>query len=494
MSDNTNKGFPSVAQQSRIPCPGDDGEEQPPLPLPLPPAQELTVCQLKEEKKRKNREYQQKSRAKKGWQEIEKRANDGILFEAIQIEFITNEPKEGKVTDRLIWKKGVQTTQVTNLKKFGPLKNDMTNGVIVQTDGEDNNRVAIPQGHIKEIKMVMFKLPGQTEGCMAEQHVGGKKADNGIVYSLIKWGNEYMWVAKDCIYEVESRRQSKRTKRLGHEDNETSKITGSNQGPPDMANDSKNVLDKMFKEARDGIMNNRDCDGRIDLMAIRLSNKLCPGPTAKKKKRDINLLLQSNLLQETLMGRINGTLPAISCLVAGAEDPSNPLGPGEYLAELVALAPTRGRRITELGKRVTFDEVIEGKINQPIKDNKEQKKKTPECSHEGCTTKAHGSTNFLYCQRHNPSPRMCVDCNDNQARRKGGLCNKCFDKTPQDDNLLICQGCVLLGKKKKPRNVGGFCTSCIQGYNGKKRTCQSQNCNRPQFKKQVCYKCFHKKE
>lgn len=94
MSDNTNKGFPSVAQQSRIPCPGDDGEEQPPLPLPLPPAQELTVCQLKEEKKRKNREYQQKSRAKKGWQEIEKRANDGILFEAIQIEFITNEPKE----------------------------------------------------------------------------------------------------------------------------------------------------------------------------------------------------------------------------------------------------------------------------------------------------------------------------------------------------------------------------------------------------------------
>jgi hypothetical protein len=52
----------------------------------------------------------------------------------------------------------------------------------------------------------------------------------------------------------------------------------------------------------------------------------------------------------------------------------------------------------------------------------------------------------------------------------------------------------LLGKKKKPRNVGGFCTSCIQGYNGKKRMCQSQNCNRPQFKKQVCYKCFHKKE
>jgi len=53
MSDNTNKGFPSVAQQSRIPCPGDDGEEQPPLPLPLPPAQELTVCQLEEEKEQR---------------------------------------------------------------------------------------------------------------------------------------------------------------------------------------------------------------------------------------------------------------------------------------------------------------------------------------------------------------------------------------------------------------------------------------------------------
>ena len=86
MSDNnTNKGFPSVAQQSRIPCPGDDGEEQPPLTLPLPPAQELTVCQLEEERKRKNREYQQKSRAKRGWEEIEKRANDGILFEAIRL-------------------------------------------------------------------------------------------------------------------------------------------------------------------------------------------------------------------------------------------------------------------------------------------------------------------------------------------------------------------------------------------------------------------------
>jgi hypothetical protein len=302
---------------------------------------------------------------------------------------------------------------------------------------------------------------------------------------------EFHWVAHDHIYEVEERRHSKKTKRLGHEDNETSKITG-HQGPPDIDNDSKNVLDKIYKEGKNEIMNNSNCDGRIDVTGVRLSNKLCPGPNAQKKKRDINLLLQSNLLQETLRGHISGRLPAIS-LLAGAEDPSKPLEPEDYLASLVALAPTRENRITELGNRVTFDTVIEGGINQPMKEKKEQKKnKTPECSKEGCTTKAHGNTQFLYCLRHNPNPKMCTNCNDNQARRKGGLCNKCFNKTPKDDNALICQGCVGLGNKRKPRKVGGFCTSCIQENNGKKPHCRK--CNSPRFRGQLCWRCFHEKE
>ena len=456
-------------------------------------AQELTACQQKREK---NRQYQAKSRIKKGWQTIESRANAGILFEAKSIEYIINEPKEGKVKDRLIWKKGIQTTQVADLKKYGPLRNDMKNCVIVIPDDGDINRVAIPQGHIKETKFVSYKLPHQTQGCLVEQYVGGKKADNGIVYSLIKWGDfEYHWVALDYIYEVENRRNTKRTTHyLGQEGNKKSKVA-SNQGPPDMDNDSTNVLDKLYEEAKNEIVHNLDCDGRIDMTGIRLSNKTSHGPNAtsngpyaQKKKRDINLLLQSTLLQDTLMGRISGRLPAVS-LLAGAADPSKPLEPGLYLPSLVALAPTRDNRITELGNRVTFDTVIEGNSNQPMKEEKkEEKKKTPECSTDGCTTNAHSDSSFVYCQRHNPEKKMCIDCDKYFARRKGGVCNQCFKQKPIDDTELFCQGCAELGKKIKPRKVGGFCKSCIQEKRG--RMCQKCNIS-PQWKERLCYKCFH---
>ena len=46
---NNNKN--KISQQSRIP--GDNGEEQPLLHLPLPPAQELTVFQLDERRERR---------------------------------------------------------------------------------------------------------------------------------------------------------------------------------------------------------------------------------------------------------------------------------------------------------------------------------------------------------------------------------------------------------------------------------------------------------
>ena len=74
---NNNKN--KISQQSRIP--GDNGEEQPLPHLPLPPAQELTVFQVDEQKREKNRQYKAKSRNKIGWQKIESRANGGILFE-----------------------------------------------------------------------------------------------------------------------------------------------------------------------------------------------------------------------------------------------------------------------------------------------------------------------------------------------------------------------------------------------------------------------------
>ena len=482
---NNNKN--KISQQSRIP--GDNGEEQPLLHLPLPPAQELTVFQLDEQKREKNRQYKAKSRNKLGWQEIESRANGGILFEEKPIEFIINDPKEGKVKGKLIWKKGLQTTQVTDLKKYGPLKKDMKNCVIVKPDGDNINRVAIPQGHIKQTKMVIFKLPNQNVGCLVEQYVGGKVADNGIVYSLIKWGDfEYHWVALDNIYEVENRRHAKRTTHyLGHEDNKKSKVPG-NQGPPDMDNDSKNVLGQLYEEAKNEIVHNFDCDGRIDMLGIRLSNKTCHGPNAQKKKRDINLLLQSTLLHDTLMGNIHGRLPAVS-LLAGYADPSKPLEPNLYLDELVALAPTKDNRITELGNRVTFDTVIEGNSKQQMKEEKkEEKKKTPECSQDGCTTQAHSNTNFVFCQRHDPEKMMCSDCEKYQARRRGGVCNKCFDKKPIDDTELFCQGCADGGKKIKPRKVGGFCKSCIQEK--KRRMCQKCNI-RPQWKEKLCYKCFN---
>jgi hypothetical protein len=262
-----------------------------------------------------------------------------------------------------------------------------------------------------------------------------------------------------------------------------------------MDNDSTNVLDKLYEEAKNEIVHNLDCDGRIDMTGIRLSNKTSHGPNAtsngpyaQKKKRDINLLLQSTLLQDTLMGRISGRLPAVS-LLAGAADPSKPLEPGLYLPSLVALAPTRDNRITELGNRVTFDTVIEGNSNQPMKEEKkEEKKKTPECSTEGCTTNAHSDSSFVYCQRHNPEKKMCIDCDKYFARRKGGVCNQCFKQKPIDDTELFCQGCAELGKKIKPRKVGGFCKSCIQEKRG--RMCQKCNIS-PQWKERLCYKCFH---
>lgn len=454
-------------------------------------AQELTACQLVEQTREKNRQYKAKSREKIGWQTIETRANDGVLFEAKSIEYIINEPKEGKVEEKLVWKKGIQTTRVADLKKYGPLKNNMKNCVIVQPDDGGTNRVAIPQGHIKEKKSVHYKSPEQTEGTMVEQFVGGKEADNGIVYSLIKWGREYHWVVFDHINQVPNTRRQKRTNsHLGQEGNKKSKVAG-NQGPPDMDNnDSKNVLIKLYKEAKNEIVHNLDCDGRIDMTGIRLSNKTCHGPNAQKKKRDINLLLQSTLLHDTLMGRISGRLPAVS-LLAGAADPSKPLQPGLYLPSLVALAPTRDNRITELGNRVTFDTVIEGNSNQPMKEEKkEEKKKTPECSIDGCTTKAHSNTSFVYCQRHDPEKKMCIDCDNYFARRKGGLCNECFNKKTINDTEFFCQGCAELGKKIKPRKVGGFCKSCIQEK--KRRMCQKCNLS-PQWKEKLCYKCFHSK-
>jgi len=210
-----------------------NNQEQPQLPPPL--LQEQNVDESKEQKRMRDREYKRKSRTKQKWKKIEERASSGIKFEERQIEFIVSQPTEGKVTDPIIWETGILKTPPMDLSKNTSRK-DMTNGVIVQPTNDPNNRVAIPQGHIKEIKMVQYKTPQQTNGTPVEQYVGGRMADNGIVYSLIKWGDkEFHWAPLDHIHEVEEKRQSKRTKRLGHDDNETSKITG-NQGPPDIVN------------------------------------------------------------------------------------------------------------------------------------------------------------------------------------------------------------------------------------------------------------------
>ena len=468
-----------------------NNQEQPQLPPPL--LQEQNVDE-KEQKRMRNREYKRKSRTKQKWKKIEERASSasGIKFEEREIEFIVSQPTEGKVTDPIIWETGILKTPPMDLSK-DTSRNDMTNGVIVQPKNDPNNRVAIPQGHIKEIKMVQYILPQQTNGTPVVQYVGGRMADNDIVYSLIKWGDkEFHWVPLDHIHEVEEKRQSKRTKRLGHDDNETSKITG-NQGPPDIVNVQHQALLKtMYEKAENEINDSNSCDGRIDVTSIRLTNGPT-GPKEQKGKHDFNLLLQSNLLLQTLRGRISGKLPAIS-LLAGAADPSKPLEPEEYPRTLVALAPTRDNRITKLGYRATFDNLIEG-IIQPIKEEEKEQKnnKTPECSEEGCTTKAHGNTQFKYCLKHNPNPKMCDSCNQRQARRKGGLCDPCFSKTPMDDSVLYCQGCFTLGFKRKPRKVGGFCATCIQVNNGKKLLCKQCN-RRPRFMQQLCYSCFKKGE
>lgn len=60
-------------------------------------------------------------------------------------------------------------------------------------------------------------------------------------------------------------------------------------------------------------------------------------------------------------------------------------------------------------------------------ENKTKKGKRKTCKEPGCKNLSHGSTRAQFCCRHG-NVKMCSYCNDNVAKRKGSLCERCYTK------------------------------------------------------------------
>ena len=81
-------------------------------------------------------------------------------------------------------------------------------------------------------------------------------------------------------------------------------------------------------------------------------------------------------------------------------------------------------------------------------------------------------------------PKICVRCNQNQARRHGGLCRKCI----KEDGVIVnalCWNC----KTRRPVHLRGRCILCISNGSKDDRKCSKcEKCPR-RYADGLCYGC-----
>ena len=176
--------------------------------------------------------------------------------------------------------------------------------------------------------------------------------------------------------------------------------------------------------------------------------------------------------------------------------------PDETRTAIIHTLRTTDKLAEKSWHEVLFDEPAPGagdKEAERGEDDPSQKKKAarPTCCFEHCTTPAHTTSGKLQlCALHfkKKDRKKCAKCHTRDRRRKGGLCEQCYEPPDSKDGLYwYCQYCLDFGHKRQPRKVGGMRQHCIA--EGRKRDRKCIECKQSQRKHRgkLCHKCYHSK-
>lgn len=480
----------------------------------LKSAEERNLRAQKEARQAQKKEDARK-RAKRSYEKLQyekqfpKLNNGNSMLKPKKIQFIDGQPVPGQclATSQIKWRDANQMTCSGNV-------------VCPYTRGKEileNHVIAVlPNGSYKAIEEGRIRLDPQPQvtyrsyhmkaGTLVKQHTRGCSGrGNNKQYCLIRYeNNQYQWVPEEEIIQTEEgRRRNIRKPKFYQNQSQNGDLHYKPQNDDNAAREGEHVpfvipahqyprFKKIWSTAKSLV-------GIEPSISSAVTEALFEHPvregTGEEGTPNIKIMTETSLLYERLREKIEGKYPPLEDVIGGELEyvagMSNLVRNGHVLGregsnvmvrQLLQLSSADAKE--EEGKTPTRDEGGEGDSLAQSKKNKSDedlapqhdwKQKQPQkviknmCHHPGCSTPAHSST-LPHCKRHSKRPKLlCVNCQKCQAKRKGKLCEACFQKLHPNESL--CRHCSLMGYARKPRMFGGLCNKCIKDGVKDERKC-----------------------
>lgn len=424
----------------------------------------------------------------------------------------------GRTKVPIVWQEGYRRSDVGKMSEYGKPSEVMQEAVVVmplpggaggaaETFGPrrvlDYNRVKLAPGVLCYMKMSF-----QAEGCPCRRITGMIPGPAGTKYCLVEFENKETWWASEheIIPAREGKRERREVNRLDLSAESTFDInnTGEDrkkyhtlQGPKEEGMLSKAIAEaETFMKAQESPCIEAAAAGAL---SCRRNADLAPSILALTRANMLFKLLWGGYENENIKARWTIT-SEMQCGMKIPElaDAFTAENPDETRTAIIHTLRTTDKLAEKSWHEVLFDEPAPGAGDKEAKrgeDDPSQKKKAarPTCCFENCTTPAHTTSGKLQlCALHYKDRKKCAKCHTRDRRRKGGLCEQCYEP-PDSKDGLYCQYCLDFGHKRQPRKVGGMCQHCIA--EGRKRDRKCIECKQSQRKHRgkLCHKCYHSK-